>query len=102
MVGNALTRVLLSKGYSVIVLTRQKDKQSTVPNLSYAHWDIDNMVIDEQAFAQVTHIIHLAGAGVADERWTKKRKQEIIDKLTINIKKGMSLNDIPFFMVVFN
>jgi len=96
LVGNALTRVLLSKGYSVIVLTRQKDKQSTVPNLSYAHWDIDNMVIDEQAFAQVTHIIHLAGAGVADERWTKKRKQEIIDS---RVKSGQllvqSLKAIP-------
>ena len=96
LVGNALTRVLLSKGYSVIVLTRQKNKQSTVPNLSYAHWDIDNKVIDEQAFAQVTHIIHLAGAGVADERWTKKRKQEIIDS---RVKSGQllvqSLKAIP-------
>ena len=65
LVGNALTKALLSKGYSVIILTRQKDKQSTVPNLSYAHWDIDSMYIDGQIFEQVTHIIHLAGAGVA-------------------------------------
>ena len=68
LVGKALTKALLSKGFSVIILTRQKDKQSTVPNLSYAQWDIDSMVIDEQAFAQVTHIIHLAGAGVSDKR----------------------------------
>lgn len=96
LVGNALTKALLSKGYSVIILTRQKDKQSTVPNLSYAQWDIDNMFIDEQVFAQVTHIIHLAGAGVADERWTKKRKQEIIDS---RVKSGellvQSLKTIP-------
>ena len=96
LVGNALTKALLSKGYSVIILTRQKDKQSTVPNLSYAHWDIDNMVIDELAFTQVTHIIHLAGAGVADKRWTKKRKQEIVDS---RVKSGQllvqTLRNIP-------
>ena len=96
LVGNALTKALLSKGYSVIILTRQKDKQSAVPTLSYAHWDIDNMTIDEQAFAQVTHVIHLAGAGVADKRWAKKRKQEIIDS---RVKSGQllvqSLKTIP-------
>lgn len=96
LVGNALTKALLSKGYSVIILTRQKDKQSSIPNLSYAHWDINNMTIDEQAFEQVTHIIHLAGAGVADKRWTKKRKQEIIDS---RVKSGellvQSLKTIP-------
>ena len=96
LVGNALTKALLSKGYSVIILTRQKDKQSTVPNLSYAHWDIDNMTIDELAFTQVTYIIHLAGAGVADERWTKKRKQEIVDS---RVKSGQllvqTLRNIP-------
>ncbi|MEO5946766.1 MAG: TIGR01777 family oxidoreductase [Chitinophagaceae bacterium] len=96
LVGNALTKALISKGYSVIILTRQKDKQSTVPNLSYGHWDIGKMVIDKQAFAQVTHIIHLAGAGVADKRWTKKRKQEIIDS---RVKSGellvQCLKNIP-------
>ena len=96
LVGNALTKALLSKGYSVIILTRQKDKQSTVPNLSYAHWDIDSMYIDGQIFEQVTHIIHLAGAGVADKRWTKKRKQEIVDS---RVKSGQllvqTLRNIP-------
>lgn len=96
LVGNVLTKALLSKGYSVIILTRQKDKQSTVPNLSYAYWDINTMVIDQHVFAEVTHIIHLAGAGVADKRWTKKRKQEIIDS---RVKSGQllvqCLKDIP-------
>lgn len=96
LVGNALTKALLSKGYSVIILTRQKDKQSTVPNLSFAHWDIENMTIDELVFAQVSYIIHLAGAGIADKRWTEKRKQEIIDS-RVNSGKLLvqSLKNIP-------
>jgi NAD dependent epimerase/dehydratase family enzyme len=27
-------------------------------------------------------LVHLAGAGIADERWSKKRKQEILESRT--------------------
>ncbi len=88
LVGIALTKALLSKGYSVIILTREKNKQSAIPNLTYANWNIENRTIDEYAITQVTHIIHLAGAAIADKRWTKKRKQEIIDS---RVKSGQLL-----------
>jgi uncharacterized protein (TIGR01777 family) len=45
-------------------------------------WDIDKQQIDAAALAKADHIIHLAGAGVADKRWTEARKQEIIDSRT--------------------
>ncbi len=35
--------------------------------------------MDERAFEGVNAIIHLAGAGVADKRWTAARRQEIIN-----------------------
>jgi len=78
MVGTSLTQLLLSKGYQVIVLTRQP-RVSNVPNLSYAVWDIDKGYIDPSAIQNADTIVHLAGAGVADKRWSKKRKQEIED-----------------------
>ena len=35
--------------------------------------------------AKADYIIHLAGAGVMDKRWTKKKKKEIVDSR----KKGL-------------
>jgi uncharacterized protein (TIGR01777 family) len=78
MVGTSLTQLLLSKGCQVIVLTRQP-RVSNVSNLSYAVWDIDKGYIDPSAIQNADTIVHLAGAGVADKRWSKKRKQEIVD-----------------------
>lgn len=83
MVGTSLTQLLLSKGYQVIVLTRQP-RISIVPNLSYAVWDVAKGYIDPLAIGKVDTIVHLAGAGVADKRWSKKRKQEIVDSRVLS------------------
>lgn len=87
MVGKSLTQLLLDKGYQVIVLTR-KPQVSVVPNLNYAVWDIVKGYIDPLAIKQANTIVHLAGAGVADKRWSKKRKQEIVDS---RVKSGALL-----------
>ena len=79
LVGKALGRALLQKGYQVIILSRNTAKESTVPGLSFALWDPQKQTIDKEAIARADYIIHLAGAGVADKRWTKKRKEEIIN-----------------------
>lgn len=69
--------MFVSRGYKVIILTRSvKPAQGAI---SYASWDVDKSLIDKNAIAQADHIIHLAGAGVADKRWSDKRKKEIID-----------------------
>jgi uncharacterized protein (TIGR01777 family) len=83
MVGTSLTQLLLNKGYQVIVLTRQP-RVSNVPNLTYAVWDIDKGYIDPSAIHNADTIVHLAGAGVADKRWSKKRKQEIVDSRVLS------------------
>ncbi len=96
LVGKALGQALLEKGYSVIILSRQGNKQSGVANLSYASWNVEQQTIDKEAFAKADYIIHLAGAGVADKRWTKIRKQEIVDS-RVNSSKLIvdSLKTIP-------
>jgi uncharacterized protein (TIGR01777 family) len=42
-------------------------------------WDIKNNYIEEHAITWADYIIHLAGAGVSDEKWTDERKKEITD-----------------------
>jgi uncharacterized protein (TIGR01777 family) len=78
MVGQSLTNVLLAKGYQVIVLTRQQ-KQSSRAHFSFAQWDLNKGWIDPAAIAAADYIIHLAGEGVADKRWTAARKKAILD-----------------------
>ena len=83
LVGKALTTQLVNKGYEVIILTRNaKNKKAGHPNVTYAEWDVAAQKIDAAALSKADHIIHLAGAGVADERWTEQRKQEIRDSRT--------------------
>ena len=91
-VGKRLTDLLLKKGHSVIIVGRgehSKGSSTSKPsnsssafnqtNLRYAQWNIDAQTIDESAIQQADYIIHLAGAGVADKRWSDARKKEIAD-----------------------
>lgn len=87
MIGNHLSQLLTEKGYDIIILTRNKEPQTPNPkprtgNISYATWDIKTPTIDIAAIQKADHIIHLAGANVAEKRWNKKRKQEILDSRT--------------------
>ena len=77
LIGKALSTALAEKGYKVVLLSRNPSEHSSRHNISHAGWDIEEQKIDENAIAGADHIIHLAGAGVADRRWTRKRKEEI-------------------------
>ena len=77
LIGTALTKLLTSRGYKVIILSRKKHASNG--DVSYALWDLKTSFIDPAAIKEGDHIIHLAGAGVADKRWSKKRKTEIIN-----------------------
>ncbi|MBC7874468.1 MAG: TIGR01777 family protein [Ferruginibacter sp.] len=96
LVGRALGQALLEKGYHVIILTREVNKKPAVTGFSYAAWNIEKQTIDKSAIAAADYIIHLAGAGVADKRWSNKRKQEILDS-RVNSSKLLikSLKEAP-------
>ena len=74
LIGTELVRMLRSLGHRVLVLSRD-------PKSEY-RWDPEAGTIDPEAIRQADHIIHLAGAGVADERWTDKRKKVIVESRT--------------------
>ena len=96
LVGKALGQSLLKKGYQVIILSRNAGKSSTIAGLSYSQWNVEAQTIERQAIENADYIIHLAGAGVADKRWTKKRKQEIVESRVKSCKLIIdSLTNIP-------
>lgn len=89
LIGRALTAFLIERGYRVIVLTRKK-MSSDHPQLQYARWDLSRKTLDTTALQEADHIIHLAGANVGEGRWTKARKQEIVDS---RVQGGQLLYD---------
>ncbi len=80
LLGTALSRQLLSKGYSVIIVSRKPPRQETIPKgIQYAKWDVQEQTIDRDCIEKADFIVHLAGAGIADKRWSGKRKKAIVD-----------------------
>ena len=73
-IGKALIEVL-SREHEVRVLTRDRKKCGG----QFYFWDPDQGEIDEKAGQGVTHIVNLCGSGIADKRWTAKRKKELYD-----------------------
>ncbi|HNP21188.1 MAG TPA: TIGR01777 family oxidoreductase [Panacibacter sp.] len=83
LIGKALSKMLIEKNHSVVILTRKIPAiQPVVNGISYALWNVEAGSIDSTAIASADYIIHLAGAGVADKRWTAKRKKEIVESRT--------------------
>ncbi|MNU13528.1 Epimerase family protein [compost metagenome] len=89
-----IARVLskkLENQYSIRFLTRKKEAENEF------EWDLENQIVDENAFENVSHIIHLAGANISEKRWTEDRKKELISsrvdsaKLILNTLKKKNL-----------
>lgn len=78
LVGTALTRALLQQGHEAIILSRSP-QPAREKGLRYAAWDPGAGTINAEALAGADAVVHLAGANVADGRWTARRKQEIVN-----------------------
>ena len=84
LVGKTLTKLFIEKGYKIIILTRSVKGKSESKNISYAAWDIDRQTIDIKAVQSADMIIHLAGAGVVEKRWTASYKKQILESRTMS------------------
>jgi uncharacterized protein (TIGR01777 family) len=82
-IGGYLSKRLKEKGHEVRHLSRSKRPNSSFPTFQ---WNVREQTIDDAALAGVDYIINLTGAGVADQRWTDKRKQLIISSRTNSTK----------------
>lgn len=80
LIGSALSAALRERGDQVLHLVRRAPRPASElePGVREARWtpgaDLDPDVLDG-----VTGVVHLAGAGIADQRWTDRRKRELLD-----------------------
>lgn len=96
LVGSRLAALLAARGDDVRLLTRHPDR-SRSPYPLYG-WNAARHEIDPAALAGVTHVVNLAGAGIADARWSPSRKALIIESRTATtqlLAEAVSAADQP-------
>lgn len=94
MIGKSLSKLLSGNGHNVIILTRQEKAMNSA--FRYATWDTDQQKVDEAAIREADFIINLAGAGIGDKRWTKKRKRALLESRVNSARTIVkALREIP-------
>ena len=73
LIGARLAAMLRMRQYNVRLLTRSPRREGDFK------WDPMHGELDESALQGVDYVVNLAGAGIADKRWTPNRKREIIE-----------------------
>jgi len=95
LIGQQLGKNLIADGEEVVGLSRKENLDTEIP---LYQWNIKKEHIDERALNGVKTIIHLAGAPIADEYWTYKRKEVLYDsriKATNLLADTIMKNDLP-------
>lgn len=77
-VGRHLTRLLTEGGNHVVIFTRKPEKARNTDKITYCYWNPDEGKCDLTCLGKLDAVVNLAGAGIAEKRWTKKRKEEIV------------------------
>ena len=77
LIGTALVERLRAEGHRVLRLMRPGGGSSG-PDDDTAEWDPASGTIDAGALEGLDGIVHLAGAGIADSRWTDQQKDRIL------------------------
>lgn len=79
-IGRRLIDLLLKEGHTVSVVSRRVLKPAQLPaTVTFLQWDGKTSKGWGDHLEAVDVVVNLAGAGVADERWTDKRKQLILN-----------------------
>ncbi len=79
LIGSKLTELLVHSGYEVVILTRNPSRYKSEKGISYSKIDLADLNNSISVFENAYSIINLAGAGVADKKWTPQYKKEIYD-----------------------
>lgn len=76
LTGTKLIVKLQERGHEVAILSRSEKRSAAYP---VYRWDPATQELDPQALDGVDCIVHLAGVNIGGGRWTRKRKQRIIE-----------------------
>lgn len=76
LVGTALTHFLTAGGHEVVPLVRRKEDVASKGGI---YWNVRDQEIDAASLEGFDAVVHLAGAGIADEPWTDARKAVLRD-----------------------
>ncbi|AXI77172.1 TIGR01777 family oxidoreductase [Peterkaempfera bronchialis] len=79
LIGSALVRSLLADGHQVVRLVRHRPEGAgaRADGSTESYWDPRRQQVDTAGLIGVEAVVHLAGAGVGDHRWTDAYKREI-------------------------
>jgi uncharacterized protein (TIGR01777 family) len=98
LIGKALTEFLQHKNYDVSWLIRKVNPDFKIKQYI---WNPEQLSADDEAFKNTDIIINLAGAGIAEKRWTESRKKEIINSRVMAVKTIaqyiINLKQVHFF-----
>lgn len=83
MIGKKLINALKQAGHNVSILSR---KQRNIPGVKVYLWDVYRDKIDSGCMTGIDTIVHLAGENIAAQKWTAKRKQQIIDSRVLSTR----------------
>lgn len=73
-IGSALAERLTSSGHRVIRLVRRE----VSPGQDAVSWSPDDGEIDARGLEDVDAVVHLAGEGIGDHRWTEGHKARVL------------------------
>jgi uncharacterized protein (TIGR01777 family) len=77
LIGTALSRRLADNGHEAVPVVRR------APSDNEIGWSITERRIDDGAFDGIDGVVHLAGAGIGDKRWTDAYKVELLESRTV-------------------
>ncbi|MET8129677.1 TIGR01777 family oxidoreductase [Streptomyces sp. NPDC005065] len=93
LIGTALVRSLRADGHDVVRLVRRPARAG-----DEVEWDPKRSYVDGAGLVGCDAVVHLAGAGVGDHRWTEAYKQEIRDSRVMGteaIAQAVASLDVP-------
>ncbi|MFG2427002.1 TIGR01777 family oxidoreductase [Streptomyces sp. NPDC048590] len=93
LIGAALVRSLRSDGHEVVRLVRRRAASG-----DEVEWDPKRQYVDVAGLAGCDAVVHLAGAGVGDHRWTQAYKREIRDSRVLGtaaVAEALAALDTP-------
>ena len=77
LVGSALVPHLRRDGHEVVRVVRTSATGSDIT------WSPSERRLDPHAFDGIDAVVHLAGAGIGDHRWTEEYKRELVESRTV-------------------